>query len=218
MQKLRIKRQSNCIWSDTVHLGHPVINRPPVQSIDKSKTQNRGNSKLLGRTTFILFNVPPHIFTIFQIFQRSVEPCHWQATIQLIKFVPVPIYLELSIILFIQFLLFLMTILEAKKFKMQTFFFFFESVNNKHTLFELVSRWSVHQHPPRERLHPRRETWLRTVERTSASSQMQSQSKNTKKYKKELDKLKTWKGGLGSRECPGGLKTRKGGPGKNQGF
>jgi len=23
-----------------------------------------------------------------------------------------------------------------------------------HTLFELVSRWSAHQHTPRERLHP----------------------------------------------------------------
>jgi len=40
------------------------------------------------------------------------------------------------------------------------------------------------------------------------------------KYKKKikiqkLAKLKTWKGDLGNRERPGGLKTRKGGPGKN---
>jgi len=46
---------------------------------------------------------------------------------------------------------------------------------------------------------------------------MQSQSLNTKKIKKikKLAKLKTWKGDLGNRERPGGLKTRKGGPGKN---
>ena len=35
------------------------------------------------------------------------------------------------------------------------------------------------------------------------------------KYKKELAKLRTWKGGLGNRERPGELKTRKDGPGKN---
>ena len=38
--------------------------------------------------------------------------------------------------------------------------------------------------------------------------------KKIKKIKK-LAKLKTWKGDLGNRERPGGLKTRKGGPGKN---
>jgi len=32
---------------------------------------------------------------------------------------------------------------------------------------------------------------------------------------KKLAKLKAWKGDLGNRERPGGLKTRKGGPGKN---
>jgi len=32
---------------------------------------------------------------------------------------------------------------------------------------------------------------------------------------KKLAKLKTWKGDLGNKERPGGLKTRKGGPGKN---
>jgi len=36
-----------------------------------------------------------------------------------------------------------------------------------------------------------------------------------KKIQKELTKLKTWKGDLGNRERLGGLKTRKGGPGKN---
>ena len=36
-----------------------------------------------------------------------------------------------------------------------------------------------------------------------------------KNIKKELDKSQTWKGGLGKNERLGGLKTRKGGPGKN---
>jgi len=37
-----------------------------------------------------------------------------------------------------------------------------------------------------------------------------------KKYsKKEFAKLKSWKGGLGNKERPDGLKTRKGSPGKS---
>ncbi len=182
MQKLRIKRQSNCIRSSTVNLGHPVIKSLLIRSICKSKTRNWGNSKLSGRIAVIVFNVPSNIFTIFQIFQRSVGPCQWQVTTQFIKFEPVPIYLELPFILFAKFLLFFMAIPKAKIFKIQNFFLhLLKSVNNKHISFELVRRWSVHQHPPRERLHPGRETWLRIVERTSASSKMQSQSKNTKK-------------------------------------
>lgn len=88
-----------------------------------------------------------------------------------------------------------------------------KSVNNKHILFELMSRWSVRQHSPREQLHSGREAGLSTMERTSALSKILSQSKNTKKSK--LAKLKTWKGSLGKNERPGGLKTQKGGPGKN---
>jgi len=38
--------------------------------------------------------------------------------------------------------------------------------------------------------------------------------KNKKKIKK-LDKSQTWKGDLGKNERLGGLKTQKGGPGKN---
>jgi len=37
MQKSRIKRQSNCIQSGIVNLGHPVIRRLPIRSICKSK-------------------------------------------------------------------------------------------------------------------------------------------------------------------------------------
>jgi len=43
---------------------------------------------------------------------------------------------------------------------------------------------------------------------------IQKYKKKNQKIKK-LAKLKTWKGDLGNRERPGGLKTRKGGPGKN---
>jgi len=63
MQNSRIKGQSNCIRSGTVNLGHPVIRRPPIRSICKSKTRNWGNSKLLGRITVTVFNVPfPYIY------------------------------------------------------------------------------------------------------------------------------------------------------------
>ena len=39
--------------------------------------------------------------------------------------------------------------------------------------------------------------------------------KSKKSKKRKLAKSKTWKGDLGNRERPGGLKTQKGGPGKN---
>ncbi|KEH24149.1 hypothetical protein MTR_7g105150 [Medicago truncatula] len=43
----------------------------------------------------------PITFTIFPKFlKKSVEPCPWQVTTQFIKLEPVPIYLELSFILF----------------------------------------------------------------------------------------------------------------------
>ena len=42
----------------------------------------------------------PYIYQFPKKFQRSVEPRHWQTTTQLIKFELVPIYLELSFILF----------------------------------------------------------------------------------------------------------------------
>ena len=68
---------------------------------EASATQNRGNSKLLGRITVIVFNVPsPYYLPFFKFFQRSLESRHWQVTTQFIKFDPVPIYLELSFILF----------------------------------------------------------------------------------------------------------------------
>jgi len=149
-----------------------------------------------------------------------VELCHWRVTTQFIKFEPVPTFLELSFYSICK----ISSIFDGNTwskffFKIQNFFVhLLKSVNNKHTLFKLMSRRNVHHHPSRERLHSGGETWLSIVERTSASSKMQSQSKNTKKKcKKELANLKTWKGGLGNRERPGGLKTRKGCPGKNLG-
>ncbi|AES97538.1 hypothetical protein MTR_5g055770 [Medicago truncatula] len=47
------------------------------------KDSEQGHSKLLGRITVIVFNVPSHTFTIFQIFQRSVEPCEAYINIRL---------------------------------------------------------------------------------------------------------------------------------------
>ena len=44
---------------------------------------------------------------------------------------------------------------------------------------------------------------------------IQKYKKSKKSKKGKLAKSKTWKGDLGNRERPGGLKTRKGGPGKN---
>ncbi|KEH16052.1 hypothetical protein MTR_0357s0030 [Medicago truncatula] len=77
MQKLRIKRQSNCIRSGTIHLGHPTIKKTSDSKHLQIKDSEQGHSKLLGRIAVIVFNVPSHTFTIFQIFQRSVEPCPW---------------------------------------------------------------------------------------------------------------------------------------------
>ena len=42
----------------TIDLGHPAIKRPSIWSICRSKTRNRENSKLSGRITVIMFNVP----------------------------------------------------------------------------------------------------------------------------------------------------------------
>jgi len=124
----RIKRKSNCIRSDTVHLGHPIIKTPLIRSICKSKTRNWGNSKLLGRLVITVFNVPfPYIYH-FPNFSKSVESCPWQATTQFSKFEPVPIYLELSFILFAKFLLFLMAKLEAKNLQNTKLFYMFGKV------------------------------------------------------------------------------------------
>ena len=196
--------------SGTVHLGHPVIKRHPIQNIYKletgemrisqarsiwgiqlsenlkvwsicnSKTRNRGNSKLLGRITVIVFNVPsPYIYHFPKLLKKkSVEPRHWQVTTQFTKFEPVPIYLELSFILHTKFLFFDGNTWSKNFQNTKTFFTSFEKVwtTNTHSLNSWVIG-SVHPHPPRERLHSGRETWLGTVERTSALSKMQSYKK-----------------------------------------
>jgi len=84
-----------------------------------------------------------HIFTIFQIFQRSVEPCPLRVTTQLIKYKPVPIYLELSFYSFRKISSIFDDNTWSKKFsKYKTFLkkHLVKSVNNKHALFELMSR------------------------------------------------------------------------------
>jgi len=90
-------------------------------------------------------------------------------------------------------------------------------VNNKHTLFELVSSWSVYQFPPwRTITFQKRNTAKHYGEDLCFELDAVIIQKYKKKSKiKKLAKLKTWKGDLGNRERPSGLKTRKGGPGKN---
>jgi len=134
MQKLRIKSKSNCIRSGTVHLGHPAIKRPPFQSLGKSKTRNRGNSKLVGRVAVTVFNVPFSYIYHFPNFSKSVEPCHWRVTTQFIKFKPVAIYMELPFILFAQLLLFFYDNTWSKIFKIQFFFYIFWKVWTTNTL------------------------------------------------------------------------------------
>ena len=139
MQKLRIMT-SNCI---SQHSPLGASSRQKNLRFEASADQRLGTGAFKVVREYNGYCVQctlPIIFTIFQNFQRSVEPCHWQVTTQFIKFEPVPIYLELSFILFAKFLLFLMAILEAKIFKIQNFFLhLLKCMNNKHTLFELVS-------------------------------------------------------------------------------
>jgi len=59
----------------------------------------------------------------------------------------------------------------------------------------------------KEWLNPTKQAWLNTVGSL--------QKKRKKSKNKSLLSRKPEKGGLGNREHPGGLKTQKGGPGKN---
>jgi len=182
------------------------------------KESECGNSKLLGRITVIAFNVPfPYIYHFPNFSKiRGVTPLAGHHSINQIW---ARAHLFGTLIYSIYKISFIFDgNAWSENFQNTKHFFLhlLKSVSNKHTLFELLSSWSVHQHPPREQLHSGRETWLSIVERTSALSKMMSRYKNTKNIqKRELAKLIIWKGGLGNRERPGGLKTRKGGPGKN---
>ena len=135
----------------------------------------RGNSKLLGRIMVIVFNVPfPYIYHSPKF---SKNP--WSHAIGRLP----PNSSNLSLCPFIwnshlfylrDFFYFWWQYLKQNFQKDKIFLHSLESVNNKHTFFELTSSWSVHQPPIRERLHSGRETWLSTMERTSALSKMQS--------------------------------------------
>jgi len=140
------------------------------------KDSKRGQFKVVRENNSYSVQCTLPIYLPFsKNFQRSGEPRHWQVTTQFIKFEPVPIYLELSFILHTKFLLFFDGNTWIKNFQnTKTFLHLLKSVNDKHTFFEFMSSGSIHQHPPRERLHSGRETWLGTVERTSALSKMQS--------------------------------------------
>jgi len=160
MQKSRIKRQSNYIRSGTVNLGHQVIKRPLIQSIYKSKTQNWGNSRLLGRTVVTVFNVPfPYIYHFSNFYKDLWNRALGRPPLNSLNLSLCPFIWNSHLFYIAKFLLFLMAILEANFFsKYKTFSHLLKSVNNKHTLFELMSRRNIHQHTPRERLHPGRET------------------------------------------------------------
>jgi len=125
---------------------------------------------------------PSHIFTIFKKIQNLWSCAIGGSPLNSSNLSLCPPIWNSHFILVAKFLRFLMTILETKIFfKLQkSFLHLLKSVNNKHTLFELVSRRNMHHHPPRERLHFGGETWLSIMGRTSASSKMQSQSKSKK--------------------------------------
>jgi len=142
MQKSRIGGQNNCIWSGTVNLGHPVIKRPPIQSICKPKTWNWGNSKLLGRIEVTVFNVPfPYIYHFPKKFQNLWSRAIGGSPLNSSNLSLCPFIWNSHLLRLQNFFYFLWQYLKKKISKYKTFFYIFlKSVNNKHTLFELVSR------------------------------------------------------------------------------
>ena len=147
---------------------------------------------------------PSHILTIFQIFQNLWSRAIGGSPLNSSNLSLCPFIWNSHLFYFCKISSFFDGNTWSENFpKYKTFLHLLKSVNNKHTLFELMSRRNVHQHPPRERLHSGRETWLSAMEKTSALSKCS----HNPKIQKELAKLKTWKGGLGNRERPGGPKT-----------
>ena len=145
MQNLRIKRQSNCIWSGTVNLGHPIIRRPPIQSICKSrqiKDPELGQFKVVRENNGYCIRCTLPIYLPFSIdFQNLWSRAIGGSPLNSPNLSLCPFIWNSHPILFAKFLLFLMTILETKNFKIQNLFLrLLKSVNNKHTLFELVGR------------------------------------------------------------------------------
>ena len=129
--------------TDTIHLGHPDIGRPPIRSICNSKTQKRGNSKLLGRITVIVFNVPsPYIYHFPKFLKiRGATPFVGYHSIHQIwacaNLFGTLVYstYKISSIFWWQYL-------KQKFSKYKNFFLhLLKSVNNKHTFFEFMSSW-----------------------------------------------------------------------------
>jgi len=146
MQKLRIMTK----WphqSDTIHLGHPDIRRPPIRSIRISKTRNRGNSKLLGRIAVVVFNVSfPYTYHFPKNFKKICG-----ATL-LAGYHPIhPVWVCAHLfgtlthsICMISSVFYGNTWSENFQ-NTKPFLHSLKSVNNKHTFFELMSIWSIHQ-------------------------------------------------------------------------
>jgi len=143
-----------------------------------------GNSKLLGRIAVIVFNVPfPYTYHFPKFFKDLWSHAIGRSPLNSSNLSLCPFIWNSNLFYLHSFCYFWWQYLKQFFFQNTKLFyiFFLKSVNNKHTFFELMNSWSVHQHPPRERLHSGRETWLSTMERTSALSKIQSWSRNTKK-------------------------------------
>ena len=106
----------------TSFIHHPLGASRHQKTSDSKRLQikdsEQGQFKVVRENSGYCVQCTSPIYLPFsKFFQRSVEPCHWQVTTQLIKFELVPIYLKFSFIQFTKFLLFLVLILKAKKFK-----------------------------------------------------------------------------------------------------
>jgi len=125
--------QARSIW------GIQLSENLKFRSVYNSKTRNRGNSKLLGRITVIVFNVPsPYICHFSKKNSWSHAIGRLPPNSSNLSMCP---FIWNSHLFYIQnFFYFLMAILEAKIFKIQKLFLhLLKSVNNKHTFFEFMS-------------------------------------------------------------------------------
>jgi len=121
MQKLRTKRQSSYIRSSTVNLGHPVIRRPLIQSICKSrqiKDPKLGQFKVVRENSgyFVQCTLPIYL-PFSKKFQNLWSRAIGGSPLNSSNLSLCPFIWNSHFILFAKFLLFLMTILEAKKFQ-----------------------------------------------------------------------------------------------------
>jgi hypothetical protein len=187
MQKLRIMT-SNCIGSDITHLGHLSC-----QNTSDLQHHRQWKSKLLGRIVVIVSNVPfPHNyhFPNFVIISGTALLADHHSFNQ----TWVCALLFGIHILFTKFS-FISKYLKQKLKNKSKLLIFLKKYRHQTYFFKFMSHRGIHQ---------------QCVPRTG---RFYTHSHSYKQ--KELAKSKTLKGGLGKKERPGGLKTRKGNSGKN---